>query len=175
MFHNFLFWILFVLVEGFFLFQDNCTFPKLLLLLKVFTLMGGMYWVDNYPLYYLFMDPSNRTLYGHASSIQADHLLLSIFYSFLRKHVGVGCWGSWFNILGHRLSLRLSSFVSFCIVSLFSEHLCSLFLEDAHHLLSLSLSSDLSIILPLCYVLFWYPNYCSKTLCIVLRLAHYSI
>ena len=98
--------------------------------------MGGMYWVNNYQLYCLFADPSNRALYGHASSIQADHLL-SIFYSFVRKHVGVDCWGSWFNILGHLLSLRLSSFVSFCIVSLFSQYLCSLFLEDARHLLSL--------------------------------------
>ena len=42
LFHDFLFCILFVLLEEFFLVQGNCTFPQLSLLLKVSTLMGGM-------------------------------------------------------------------------------------------------------------------------------------
>ena len=42
LFHDFLFSILFVLVEEFFLVQGNFTFPQLSLLLKVSTLMGGM-------------------------------------------------------------------------------------------------------------------------------------
>ena len=119
-----------------FLVQGNCTFSKLSLLLKVSTLMGGMQWVNNYQLYYLFVGHSDRVLYGHVPFIQVNHLLPSIFYSFVKKHVPVDCWGSWSNILGHRLSLGLSNLVSFCIISLFSEHLCSLFLEDARDLLS---------------------------------------
>ena len=94
LFRDFLFCILFVLLEEFFLIQGNCTFPQLSLLLKVSTLMGGMQWVNDYQLYYLFEVPSDRALYNHVSSIQADHLLPSIFYSFVRKHVHVDCSGS---------------------------------------------------------------------------------
>ena len=132
------FWKNFCLVQG------NCTFPLLSLLWKVSILIGGIKRVDNYQLYYHFVGPSDRALSSHVSSIQADHLLPSIPYSFVRKHVRVDCWGSWSNILGHYLSLGLSSLVSLCIVSLFSQHLCSLFLGDARHLISLLRSFNYS-------------------------------
>ena len=51
--------------------------------------MGGMSWVNNYQLYYLFAGPSDKALYGHVSSIQTDHLLSSIFNSFVKKHFRV--------------------------------------------------------------------------------------
>ena len=140
LFLGFLFCIRFFLLEELLLVEGNCTFPQLSLLLKVFTLMGGMWSLDIYQLYYLFAGPSDRELYGHVSSIQAYHLLPSISYLFVRKHVCVDCWGSWSNILGHRFALGLSNLVSFCIVSSFFQHLCLLFLEDVRHFLSLSLS-----------------------------------
>ena len=48
-------------------------------------------------------------------------------------------------------------------------------LSWGHSSFTLSLSSDLSAILPLCYALFWHPKYRPKTLCILLHLVHHSI
>ena len=132
-----------------------------------------MWWVDNYHLSYFFAGPPDRALYGNVSSSQAYHLLPSVFYLFLKKYVRLDCWDSWSNVLENRLCLGLSNLVSFCIVSLFSQHVCSFFLEDARHLLSLF--SDHSTILTLCYALFWHSKYQFKTLCILLHLAQHSI
>ena len=150
LFLGFLFCILFFLLEELLLVEDNCTFPHISLLLKVSTLMGGMWSVDNYQLYYLFGGPSDRELYGHVSSIQAHHLLPPIFDSFVRKHVYVDCWGFWSNILGHRFALGLSNLVPFRIVSLFFQHLCSLLLEDVRHFISLfrSFNDSASLLYP---------------------------